>query len=270
MSPSDFDFLIGLARDTAGLDLRADKAFFAETRLAPLARREGLASTDALVARIRTGEAPALARAAVEALAPSDTSFFRDRGVFDRLWNEVLPVLAARRPGRPLRIWSAGCATGQEIYSLALLAESAAGAGPNVELFASDLSERALQKAKSGLYSHFEVQRGLPIRMLLAHFEKVEDHWRASARLRQSVRWAQVNLAGDLSRMGPFDAVLCRNVLSGFTREAADAALHKLEDVLAPDGCLVLGAEERLTPPAAFRGSGGLFVRDAAFRREAA
>lgn len=270
MSPADFDFLVALARDEAGLELRPDKAFFAETRLAPLARREALTSVEALVARVRGGEAPALARAAVEALAPSETSFFRDRAVFDRLWTQILPAMAARRPGRPLRIWSAGCATGQEVYSLALLAETAATPGVAVELFASDLSERALQKAKSGLYSHFEVQRGLPIRMLLAHFEKVEDHWRASARLRQAVRWAQVNLAGDFSRMGPFDVVLCRNVLSGFTRGAAAATLEKLDDVLAPDGCLVLGLDERMTLPVAYEGVCGVFLRDPAFGREAA
>ena len=107
--------------------------------------------------------------------------------------------------------------------------------------------------------------------MLLSHFEKVEDHWRVSPQLRQEVRWARVNLAGDLSRMGPFDVILCRNVLSGFTREAADAALANLEGALAPDGCLVLGADEsRLSLPAAFSGTGGLHLRDPAFRRDAA
>ena len=270
MTPQDFDYVIDLARREAGLEIRADKAFFAETRLAPLARREGFASTDAMIAELRKGLAPALCRAMVEALASGETSFFRDRAVFDRLQGEIIPTLAARRPGRPLRIWSAGCATGQEVYSLALAADAAGPRAPAVELFASDLSERALQKAKAGLFSHFEVQRGLPIRMLLAHFEKADDLWRVSARMRQSIRWAQVNLTGDLSGTGPFDIILCRNVMNAFTREAADATLLKLEDALASDGCLVLGVDEAPTLPAAFSGRGGVYLRDPAFRREAA
>ena len=270
MTPEDFDYVSGLARAQAGLELKRDSAFFADTRLAAVARRAGEASVDALVARLRLEDDAGLAKSAVEALASQETSFFRDRAVFDRLQNEVFPLLATRRGGRPLRIWSAGCATGQEIYSVALGAEAAGPIAPKLELYASDLSERALQKAKSGLYSHFEVQRGLPIRALLSAFEKADDLWRISARLRQGVRWAQMNLIDDLSRMGPFDVVLCRNVLSLLTPEAAASTLERLEATLVPDGCLVLGSGERLTPPAAFEGSGGLYLRNPAFRREAA
>ena len=269
MTPEDFTHLAALARTEAGLDLRPDRVFFADARLQPVARRLGDASVDALIARSRTGADPAVMRAVVEALAPAETSFFRDRAVFDRLFNEVLPQIAANRGGRPLRIWSAGCGTGQEIYSVAMLAASRPDA-PRVELFASDLSERALQKARSGIFSHFEVQRGLPIRQLLPHFEKVDDMWRASAALRQMVRWAQVNLAGDLSRIGPFDVILCRNVLCGFTRDAAQATLEKLDRALTPDGCLLLGASERIVPPPAFSGEGGVLMRNPQFRREAA
>ena len=269
MTGPDFAFLVELAREHAGLELRADGAFHAEMRLGALARREGEASVDTLVARLRAGGDPALAAAAVEALANGETSFFRDRQVFERLQAEVLPSLAQRRPGRPLRVWSVGCGTGQEVYSLALAAAAAGRDAPVVELFASDLSERALQKARAGLFSHFEVQRGLPIRLLLAHFEKVDDLWRASPRLRQGVRWAQFNLMDDLSRIGPFDMVLCRNVLSGFTQEAAASALERLERVVAPDGCLVLAPGEG-PPSGAFAGEGGVFLRDPAIRRAAA
>ena len=269
MTPDDFTHVAALARSEAGLDLRPDRAFFADARLQPVARRLGDASVDALLARLRRENDPVVSRAVVEALAPAETSFFRDRPVFDRLFNEVLPQVAARRDGRPLRIWSAGCGTGQEIYSVAMLAASRPDA-PRVELFASDLSERALQKARAGLFSHFEVQRGLPIRQLLPHFEKVDDMWRVSPALRGMVRWAQVNLAGDLSRIGPFDVILCRNVLSGFTRDAVQATLDKLDGALAPDGCLMLGAGERVTPPPAFSGEGGVLMRNPNFRREAA
>lgn len=269
MTPDDFDYVVELARDKAGLEVRPDRAFFADARLAVVARREGEASVDTLMARLRATDDPALCAAVVEALASGETSFFRDRAVFDRLLNEVIPALAARRPGRPLRVWSAGCGTGQEVYSLALALASAGPAAPSVELFASDLSERALHKARAGLFSHFEVQRGLPIRMLLAHFEKADDHWRICPQMRQSIRWAQVNLAGDLSRIGPFDVVLCRNVLSGFTPEKAAEALAKLERTVAADGCLVLAPKEG-PPSGDFAGEGGVFQRDPAARRAAA
>ena len=269
MTPDDFDLLAGLARAEAGLLLRPDRMVFADAKLQPVARRVGEASVEALVARLRRGGDPALVRATVEALAGGETSFFRDRAVFDRLFNEVLPQLSARRDGRPLRVWSAGCGTGQEIYSVALLAASRPDAPP-LELFASDLSERALQKAKAGLFSHFEVQRGLPIRLLLPHFEKADDMWRASAELRGMIRWAQVNLVADLSRIGPFDMILCRYVLSTLTADAAEATLGKLEGALAPDGCLVVGAKERVAPPPAFSGDGGVLLRDPRMRRAAA
>ena len=269
MTSEDFDLLADLARTHAGLQLRADRLAFADAKLQPVARRVGENSVEGLVARLRRDGDPALVRATVEALAGGETSFFRDRAVFDRLFNEVLPALAARREGRPLRVWSAGCGTGQEIYSVALLAASRPDA-PALELFASDLSERALQKARAGLFSHFEVQRGLPIRLLLPHFEKADDMWRVRPELRGMIRWAQVNLAGELSRIGPFDVILCRNVLSGFTPEAAGAALVRLERATAVDGCLVVGAAERLPVPPAFSGEGGVLLRDPRFRREAA
>ena len=268
MTPVDFDVVAGLALRHAGLSLKSDRAFFAEARLAPIARREGLNAVEDLVQALRGAPEPALVQAVVEALAPQETFFFRDRAVFEQLRTAVLPALSARREGRPLRIWSAGCATGQEVYSLAMIAADL-GAVP-VELFASDLSERALQKARSGLYTHFEVQRGLPIRMLLKWFEKSDDLWRVSPRLRQGVRWAQINLAGDLSRFGPFDVILCRNVLNAFDADSADRALDGLEGALAPDGLLVLGAAERPILPAAFTGDAGVWTRNPAYKREAA
>lgn len=265
IKPGDLDFLTDLARTRAGIELQGDAAYLAETRLDPVARREGAGSAADLVSRARNGGDPRLLDALVEALAAQDTAFFRDKAVFDRLVDQVLPELARARPGRAVRVWFAGCGAGQEVYSLALLAAERAAAGAAVagvklQLFASDLSARALQKARSGLYSHFEVQRGLPIRMLLRDFTKADDLWRVETHLRAQVRWARINLVEDLSRLGEFDVVLCRNVLGQFRADAAATTLLALAERTAPDGRLVLGARE-LAPAGGWTGTDGVYGR---------
>ena len=272
MTREDLDLLADVACERAGLNLTGAAAAFAESRLATVARREGAPTVAALVERLRNGREAALIAQVVEALADGDTAFFRDRSAFDRLRTEVIPALAERNPGGPVRIWSAGCSTGQEAYSLAILAAEMGPlpGGGAVRVVASDINERALQKAKSGLYSHFEVQRGLPIRTLLAHFEKSDDHWRISPQLRQAVRWGRVNLMDDLSRFGPFDVILCRNVLGALHPRAAQQVLGGLESALSPDGWLVTGAAESVTAPASFSGHGGLLLRNSAYERDAA
>src|SRR5262249_16957555 len=149
---------------------------------------------------------------------------------------------------RPLRIWSAACGAGQEIYSLAMLADAMAESGLQVELAASDLAERMLEKAQSGLYTQFEVQRGLPIRRLAAHFEKEGDLWRIAPRIRQMVRWRRINLIAGLNGLGPFDVILCRNVLSGMVEPAREKVLAELASAMAPDGVLVTGLREQIEP----------------------
>lgn len=263
IKPVDLDFLAELALSRAGLALRGDAAYLAETRLGPVARREGASSPGDLLARARNGGDPRLLDALVEAMAAQDTAFFREPSVFDRLCDDVLPGLARARPGGVVRVWSAGCGTGQEVYSLALALEerSALLGGAEVQLFASDLSARALQKARSGLYSHFEVQRGLPIRMLLRDFAKADDSlWRISPELRRNVRWARINLVEDLSRLGGFDLVLCRNVLTQFEAGAAERTVRALSDLVAADGRLVLGAGEALPLPG-WTGAHGVYAR---------
>ena len=275
MGPEELEFIAATARARAGLMLRGEKTFFIESRLAPLARREGVNSPQALVQRLRAEPDEALTMAAVEALAAPETSFFRDRTPFDRLRDEVLPQLAAIRPEGVVRAWCAGCSTGQEAYSLAMLVEENRARFPRLQLqiVGSDLSQRALEKARSGLYTQFEVQRGLPIRYLINHFEKVEDNWRVSTRLRQAVRWGRLNLTDDFSRIGPFDIILCRNVLSYFDGAPRRRALEGLATVLADDGWLVLGQGESADLPGGFepaRGGGGLYRRNPSYRRAAA
>ncbi|WP_296597750.1 protein-glutamate O-methyltransferase CheR [Phenylobacterium sp.] len=240
----DRAYVAAVSLERAGLQVDPEKAYLIDSRLAPLARRECFSSVEALIDALRHGADDRLVWAAVEAMALPETEFFRDHRVFAELVEEVIPVLAERRQGEPVRIWNAACGTGQEIYSLAMLLADARGVG-KMELFASDLSERSLEKAQSGRYSQFEVQRGLPARMLVRHFEKDGEWFALSPRVRQMVRWRRLNLMDELDRIGQFDLILCRNVLGQLAPEAAGRVLEQLEAVLAPGGALLLGPNDR-------------------------
>jgi len=240
----DRAFVSALCLAWAGLKVDPDKAYLIESRLAPLARRQGYESPEAFVEAVRNSSDERLGWAAVEAMAISETEFFRDRAMFERLVGDVLPAIACARGSAPVRIWSTACGTGQEIYSLAMLLAETPTLAARVELFASDLSERSLEKAQAGLYSQFEVQRGLPARTLVRYFEKKGESFVLSPRLRQTVRWRRVNLMEDLSRFGQFDLLLCRNVLSQMGPEAHARVLGSLRGALAPGGRLVLGPKD--------------------------
>jgi len=250
MTADDNAFLAELCAERAGLKIDLRKAYLIESRLGPVARRENFGSTAELIEAVRARGEERLALACVEAMAPSETAFFRDRAVFEHVWREVAPQIARRRADGAVRLWSAGCSAGQEIYSLAMLqAEEPAPTG-RVELFASDLSERLLDRARLGVYSSFEVQRGLSARQLVRHFENRDEHFQLSKPLRQDVRWRRVNLLDDLAPLGVFDVVLCRYVLSALTGEAQRRAADELARTVAPDGVLVLGHGE--PPPPGF------------------
>ncbi len=275
MNPADIELFVALARARAGMKIDPAKTYLIESRLSPLARREGFAGIAELAGALRTNRDDKLIWAVVEALAQGETDFFRDRVVFETFRKEILPTLARLRGGAPIKVWSCACATGQEAYSLAMLAEEAEGLPPGVqvEVYGSDISERALEKAQSGLYTQFEVQRGLPIRRLLNHFEKVEDNWRLTPRIRQRVRWRRVNLIADMTSMGQFDVIFCRHLLSAMDPPYRRRVLEALSALLPPDGLLVLGPQEtaesitdavRPVP-----GRNGVYVRNPAFRAAA-
>jgi chemotaxis protein methyltransferase CheR len=275
----DMDLLAALARKRAGLRIESDKAYLVESRLNPLVRREGFDSIEAMVATLRAKRDDRLIWAVVEALTLNETAFFRDREVFAHLRDELLPALSRRASSggrdRPIRIWSAACSTGQEVYSLAMTASEARDIEPGAqfEFFGSDLSERCLEKAQSGLYTQFEVQRGLPIRSLVKHFGNQDEMWAISPRIRQAVRWRRINLMADLSSMGKFDAILLRNVLPGLDPSVRPRVIESLAARLEDDGVLLLGAGENLTEltgavrPLAHQL--GLFSRDPSFRAAA-
>jgi chemotaxis protein methyltransferase CheR len=192
--------------------------------------------------------AEALKIEVTEAMMNNESFFFRDRIPFDRLRDTVLPELLKSRASRKrVRIWCAAASTGQEPYSIAmLLAERDDLADWRIEILATDISNDALDRAKAGLYSQFEVQRGLPIQSLMQHFAQEGEQWRVAKKLRERVEFRQVNLLSDFSRLGTFDVVFCRNVLIYFDRDTKLGVLDRIAKVLAPDGYLILGAAETM------------------------
>jgi chemotaxis protein methyltransferase CheR len=246
MRREDLEALRQLVQAKSGVLIDPAKTYLVESRLGPLARREGFATHTDLFNAVREKREDRLIWAVTEAMTSNETAFFRDRAVFDVFRTEVLPRLAAGRRGHPIRIWSAACASGQEPYSLAMMIEEEAAqlAGSKIELFASDLSEACLEKARSGLYTQFEVQRGLPIRLLLRYFEREGEMWRLSRALMQQVRWRRINLLADLRPLGKYEVIFCRNVIGSFDPISRKRVLIQMASLVADDGYLVLGAQE--------------------------
>jgi chemotaxis protein methyltransferase CheR len=246
---ADFHFLAELVNRRSGMVLPADKLALVESRLWPVARRFGFRDLEAMLADLR--HAPeSLAAAVVEALAIHDTSFFRERGVFEHFRDCVLPpLLLSRMRERQLRLWCAGASTGQESYSLAMLLAESDLSGWRVELIATDLSEAAIAHGRNGVYSQAEVKRGLRPREIATHFIPEGEGWRIAERVRRMVTFRAFNLLDDFGGLGEFDVIFCRNVLMYFDPRSKAAVLERLAAALAPGGCLVLGASE--TAPAA-------------------
>lgn len=271
MTAEEMSFLAELVRVRSGLILGADKGYLVESRLGPVARRQELGSVEALIRALMAKPDDTLAWAVTDALTTNETFFFRDKAPFEQFRDEVLPALRAARAGAPVKIWSAACSTGQEPYSLAMMMQ---GEGrTRLDICASDLSERCLEKARSGLYTQFEVQRGLPIGQLLKHFEKVDEAWRIRPEIRQQVRWRRFNLLDDMAALGRFDVVFLRNVLIYFDAPTKRRVLESIAGALAEDGWLFLGAAETVTGLTdAFKPASdkpGLFARNPAFRKAA-
>ena len=246
MTPLDYDFLRKLLKERSGLDLSADKQYLVESRLMPLARKAGLAGIPELVQKMKGGAEP-LTVDVVEAMTTNETFFFRDKIPFDHLRDTILPMLLASRASRKtLRIWSAACSTGQEPYSIAmcLKEKGAALQGWRIEIVGTDLSQEVLDKSKSGIYSQFEVQRGLPIQLLVKYFTQNGELWQISPELRGMVQHKQLNLLQDFAHLGKFDVIFCRNVLIYFDHTTKTNIFQRMSRIIEPDGMLMLGAAE--------------------------
>ncbi len=246
MTPQDYEYLRKILKERSGLDLSADKQYLVESRLVPLARKAGFAGIPELVAKMKSG-AEALTADVVEAMTTNETFFFRDKIPFDHLRETILPALMQTRASRKLiRIWSAASSTGQEPYSIAMcLKEKAAQlAGWRFEIVATDLSQEVLEKSKAGIYSQFEVQRGLPIQLLVKYFTQTGELWQINADIRGMVQHRPLNLLQDFSHLGKFDVIFCRNVLIYFDQDTKANIFERMSKIVEPDGMLMLGAAE--------------------------
>jgi chemotaxis protein methyltransferase CheR len=247
MTPADYEYLRKCLKERSGLVLSADKQYLVESRLLPVARSAGFANLGDLVRALMLGKAEALMTAVVEAMMTHESFFFRDKLPFDHFRQTIMPALiAARSNVRTIRIWCAAASTGQEPYSLAMCLREMEQklVGWRIELLATDLGNDVLEKARQGLYSQFEVQRGLPIQLLIKHFTQVGELWQIAPEIRSMVKFQQLNLLADFARFGRFDLILCRNVLIYFDTETKISMLNRLARSTASDGYLMLGAAE--------------------------
>jgi len=246
MKPDDFDYVSRLLKERSGLVLTKDKAYLLESRLMPLARKRGLKGLDELLALLRRRD-PAVEKVIVDAMTTNESFFFRDSKPFDQFRSIVLPnLLKARANKKSFRIWSAACSSGQEPYSLAMILkeESAKLAGWRIEIVGTDISSDILQKARSGAYSQFEVQRGMPMALLVKYFKKRDENWVIDPALASMVTFKEWNLLGDVRALGQFDVVFCRNVLIYFDQPTKSKVLKSISQVMADDGVLYLGGAE--------------------------
>ncbi len=247
MTPNDFDYLRKMLKERSGLVLAAEKQYLAESRLLPVARQHGMSTLTDLIAALKARSAPQLDGKVVDAMTTNETFFFRDKVPFEHVRHVVMPALiAARAREKRIRIWCAAAATGQEPYSIAMTLKGMGAAlhGFRVDIVATDLVGDVLERAKAGIYSQFEVQRGLPIQMLVKYFTQAGEAWQIAPELRAMVQFRTLNLLNDFSPLGRFDLVFCRNVLIYFDQPAKTQVLKRLANQMPDDGFLILGAAE--------------------------
>ncbi|MDQ2756771.1 MAG: protein-glutamate O-methyltransferase CheR [Actinomycetota bacterium] len=246
LTPELFHFICDLVRRDAGIVLEDGKEYLVESRLLPLARAAGIATTADYVAALRTRPTPDGRGAVVDALTTNETFWFRDQDPFEALTRVVVPELSGRpNPRRKLRIWSAACSSGQEPYSIAMLmAELLLPLGWSAEIVATDISPTMLDRARAGTYSQLEVGRGLPASMLSKYFRRCGTQWQVSDDIRSMVTVAPLNLTQPLPVGSPFDIVFLRNVLIYFDTPTKSRIMRQVRQVTTPGGFMFLGAAE--------------------------
>ena len=247
LATTDFDYIRGIVRQRSAIVLEPGKEYLVESRLIPVAREAGDASISQLVQRMRSQPQGRITERVIEAMTTNETSFFRDHHPFEALRNRVLPELVkARQAERSLSVWCGASSSGQEPYTLAMVLQEGLAGHPDwkTSLLATDISEEMLARTRAGRYSQLEVNRGLPVQMLVRHFDKVGTEWQVKPALRAMVATRAVNLAVPLPALGRFDVVFLRNVLIYFDTHTKRAVLGRVRQLLRPDGYLFLGGAE--------------------------
>jgi chemotaxis protein methyltransferase CheR len=279
LSNAAFEVFASLLKAQSGLIIGMDKIYLLETRLGGILKRENLSDLNQLAERLRR-PGDVLARDVVEAMTTNESFFFRDDKPFVHFRAHALPRLVAARPaGSTIRVWSAASSSGQEAYSLAMIvAESKGMLGDRkVEIIGTDIARDQLARAREGLYSQFEVQRGLPVQMLMRYFRKEDTNWRINDTIKAMAQFREFNLLSDLRTLGRFDIVFCRNVLIYFDQPTKARVLGAIAGIMPADGVLYLGGAEtvlgitpRFAPLPAERGVYGVVEAGAPARRMAA
>jgi chemotaxis protein methyltransferase CheR len=276
MKPDDYQFMVAFLKVRSGLVLSDDKAYLIENRLLPVVRKRAMNSLDDLFLALRTAGDKELEREVTEAMTTNESFFFRDLIPFQQFQETVLPkFVEARADTKRLRIWCAAAATGQEPYTLAMILkeEEKRLSGWQIEIVATDLSTEALERARAGRYSQFEVQRGLPVQYLMKYFVQEDAFWQIDQSLRSMIDYREFNLLDDISAMGSCDIIFCRNVLIYFDQEAKGCILDSMSKLLPDDGCLylggaetVLGVTQSFKPTPGLRGVYGVVGREEAMQ----
>tara|TARA_R110002111_G_scaffold262289_1_gene337812 strand:+ start:97536 stop:98405 length:870 start_codon:yes stop_codon:yes gene_type:complete len=247
VSPEDYKYITKFLLDTTGLSLGENKEYLLEARLIPVAQANGMNGMQDLVLSLRTHRDKSLEQEVMEAMTTNESSFFRDRRPFDELKSAILPdIIADRKMTQKLRIWCAACSNGQEPYSIvmALRENFPELANWNIQITATDLCTKALKRAEMGVYSQFEVQRGLPVQLLMKYFEQCEQGWKIKHDPGVSIQWKHLNLLEDFQHLGMFDIVFCRNVLIYFEPDMKRNILDRVRNQMNASGVLLLGAAE--------------------------
>lgn len=277
MNSSDFEFLSTLLYKQSGLVLTPDKGYLLETRLQPVARSHGLNSIEQIVSTLRSRRDERLVNAITDAMTTNESLFFRDRTPFEQFKTVVLPTLMESRAAKKqIRIWSAACSSGQEPYSLSMILDEIGSklAGWRIEIVATDISSEMIARARSGVYSQFEVQRGLPVQLLVKYFQQDGDRWQLNEKIRRMVTFREFNLLQDPRALGTFDIVFCRNVLIYFDQDTKRQVLDGISRQMAPDGYLYLGGAETVISITdkfqPVKGQRGMYMPSAAAGQKAA
>ncbi|MEM8985483.1 MAG: CheR family methyltransferase [Pseudomonadota bacterium] len=247
MTPQDQEFLSALIKKASGIVITPDKSYLLENRLTPIARAEGLSSLDELISKLRRSQDRVLFEKIIDAMTTNETFFFRDKTPFTLMEEVVLPQLVEKRGSNArVRMWTAAASSGQELYSIAMLMREMQPKlqGMKAELIGTDLSKEIIEKAKAGLYTQFEVQRGLPVKLLVKNFQKEGEMWRLKPEIRAAGEFKILNLLSDFRTLRTFDVIFCRNVLIYFDPPTKRDILERIARQLAPDGYLFLGASE--------------------------